>query len=112
MDDLDKFEEARISLEKFLESHQGSTRTEIIQGMGWSPEKVDLMLEYLVSIGVATPTEDPDGETHYTWEFLFTVLGRKAKEAQERARFGDPAPPEPSAPPKDYVQLLKEKGLL
>ncbi len=110
MDDFRRFEKARVELELFLEAHSGSTKDEILEGLGWPPEKVDILLDLLMKWGVAIPSKDSSGEVRYQYEDFWVALVRRLK--RERGQFGTPSPVEAKEESKDHFMLLREMGLL
>jgi hypothetical protein len=101
-----KFKEARTLFIKFLESHANCTRGELIAGLGWPPEKVDIFVELDIKMGIVIPVQTTAGNPGYRYEDFWKVFRRKLEE-----RFETPAPPE-EAEKTDYIQLLKERHLL
>ena len=106
---LRKFERARTEFIKFFRVHSNCTRQDLVEGLGWPPEKVDIFLEVLIYMGMAIPVRGPNGEERYQFEEFIVAARRKL--AREAARLEAPSQ-EAEEPPIDYVELLRKKGLL
>jgi hypothetical protein len=76
---FEKFKAARMIFIKYLRVHSNSTRQDLIDGLGWYPEKVDIFLDLLIRMGMAIPSPSSSGETRYQFEELFVALRRKRK---------------------------------
>ena len=104
-----KFNQTRAVFIKFFRAHSNCTRQDLIEGLGWSPEKVDIFLEILIYMGMVIPVKGPKGEERYQFEEFFVAVRRKL--AKEAARL-EASSQEAKGPPIDYVELLWKKGLL
>ena len=104
-----KFKEARTAFIKFLKSHTNCTRADLIAGLGWPPEKVDIFVELGIKMGIVVPIQGPAGTSCYHYEDFWQVYRRKLEDQQ--GRFETPAPPE-EVEKTDYIQLLRERHLL
>jgi hypothetical protein len=105
---LEKFEATRTEFIKFFRAHSNYTRQDLVKGLGWPPEKVDILLELLIDMGMAIPVKGPNGEVRYRFEEFSVAMRRKL--AREAARLE--APTQVKGPPKDYIELLLKKGFL